>query len=309
MTTLSELRKSRASIFDKITKDIDAATTGGGRKEDPRFWSMTPDKEGNGSAVIRFMPPVKGDELPWVKTFSFGFKGTTGKWYINESPTTIGLPDPVSDRNQADWATNDPVIQDEVRKRKRRTTYISNVVVLKDPANPDNVGKIFLFKYGKKIHDMLVNKAKPEFEDDKPVLVYDIWEGANFKLRMKKVAGYTNYDSSEFDSVSEMFAGDEEKQQAAIDGCHRLAEFVDPSRFKSYEVLKAEFDKAMSGSSIAPAASRSSSIDDSDEEVTQAPVSKPAAPRKVEPIKKKAETTSTDDDDMDYFRKLMESDE
>jgi hypothetical protein len=263
---------------------------------------MTPDKEGNGSAVIHFLPPVKGDDLPWVKTYSFGFKGTTGKWYINESPSTIGLPDPVSDRNAADWATNDPSIQEEVRKRKRRTQYISNIVVLKDPANPDNNGKTFLFRYGKKIHDMIVAKAKPEFDDDKPVLVYDIWEGANFKLRMKKVAGYTNYDSSEFDSVAELFGGDEEKQQAAIDGCHRLSEFTDPGRFKAYDVLKAEFEKVMSGSSVQPAASRNTSIDDDDppfETKTE------SAPRKIEPVKKKAVADDGDDDDLSYFKSLL----
>lgn len=309
MTTLSELRKSRASIFDKITKDIDSGGNNNHRKEDTRFWSMTPDKEGNGSAVIRFLPPVKGDELPWVKTYSFGFKGTTGKWYINESPSTIGLPDPVSDRNSADWATNDPAIQEEVRKRKRRTQYISNIVVLKDPANPENVGKTFLWKYGKKIHDMIVKKAKPEFEDDKQVLVYDIWEGANFKLRMKKVAGYTNYDSSEFDAISELFSGDEDKQQAALDGCHRLAEFVDPGRFKSYDVLKTEFEKVMNGSVVAPAASRNTSMDDSDDSPSVDTKPAAAAPRKIEPVKKQAPAATGEDDEMEYFRKLMESDE
>lgn len=146
MTTLSELRKSRASTFDKITKDIDSGGNQNSKKEDPRFWQMTPDKEGNGSAIIRWLPPVGGDELPYVRVYSFGFKGPTGKWYINESPATIGLPDPVSEKNSADWATKDPVIQDEVRKRKRRTQFIANIVVIKDPANPDNNGKTFLFR-------------------------------------------------------------------------------------------------------------------------------------------------------------------
>ena len=264
---------------------------------------MTRDKEGNGSAVIRFLPPVNGDELPWVRTYSFGFKGPTGRWYLNESPNTIGLPDPVAERNQADWASGDQAMQDEVRKRKRQTKYISNILVIKDPAHPENEGKIFLFKYGKKIHEMIASKAKPEFADDDPMYVWDLWDGANFKLRIKTVASYPNYDSSEFMSKSEVFGGDEDKLQELVDGCHKLSEFTEPGRFKSYETLKAEFDKAMNGSTVQPAAARRAA--DDNDEPTPPKEDAPKAARKVE-APKKVEKPAEGEDDMEYFRKMME---
>ena len=199
-TSLSQLRKSRSTMLDKIVKDLDS---GGQRREkDDRFWSLSRDKAGNGSAVIRILPPVNGDDLPWVKNFSYAFQGPSGRWYINESPTSIGLADPVAEINSEAYASKDESRIEEAKKRKRRNQFIANILVIKDPANPDNEGKVFLWKFGKKILDMIMSKAKPEFEDEDPVFVWDIDEGCNFKLRIKNVAGYPNYDSSDWAAKS-----------------------------------------------------------------------------------------------------------
>jgi hypothetical protein len=316
MATLSELRKSRSSMFEKITKSIDSGDNKFANKEkDERFWSPTRDKEGNASATIRFLPSTNDESLPWVQIYSFGFQGPSGKWYINESPATIGKPDPVSEINAQEWSTGDKVIQDQVRKRKRRTSFISNIVVLRDSANPENNGKTFLFKYGKKIHDMIKTKSKPEFEDDTPIHVYDIWEGANLKLRVKSVVitpgkpPVPNYDSSEFDSVSELFNGDEDKQQAAIDACHDLSEFIAPSKFKSYDTLKAEYERVMGATSPVKTAADRQEFEDVPDFETTPKVSQKSPPKKIEPVKKVEEKSDDKDDDMEYFRKLMESDD
>lgn len=301
VTSLSELRKNRSSVLDKVVKDLD----NNGRQEDTRFWKPTRDKAGNGSAIIRFLPPVNGDELPWVKTYSVGFQGPTGKWYINESPSTIGLPDPVYEINQAAYASKDEAQIEEAKKRKRRTQYISNIYVVKDPANPSNDGKVFLFKYGAKIHEMIMNKAKPEFEDDTPIQVWDLWEGCSFKLRIKQVSGYPNYDSSEWMGQSAL--AEDDVLESIIKNAYKLKEFLDPSRFKPYDKLKEELDRALNGAATPTAAQRAAKESedapfDIESEVKKA-TAKVNEPRKVE----QAKPTDDSDDDMDEFKKMLEN--
>ena len=306
-TTLSQLRKNKTAMRDKIVKDLDSA----GRQfkdEDKRFWKLSQDKAGNGSAVIRFLPPIH-DELPWVRVYSYGFQGPGGKWYINESPSTIGLPDPVMEYNGECYGRGEEGKKD-AKTRSRRTQFISNIVVVKDPANPENEGKTFLYKYGKKIHEMITSKAKPEFEDETPVQVWDLDEGANLKLRIKIKDKFPNYDSSEWAAQSALFDGDDDQMQAAVDAAFKLSEFTDPSKFKSYEDLKKEFDRAMSMSSGTTAAAKATQEQESDDgkfdleaEVKKASAEK--APQKVE--KKKAVKIEEDsDDEMDSFKKLLE---
>ena len=311
-TSLSELRKSRSSMLDKITKDLDS---GGKRNEkDDRFWSLSRDKAGTGSAIIRFLPPVNGDEVPWVKVCSYGFQGPSGKWYINESPSSIGEADPVMEYNAAAYASKDEERIEDAKKRKRRTQFVSNILVVKDPANPENEGKVFLFKYGKKILDMIMSKAKPEFDSEEPIFVWDIDEGCNFKIRIKNVAGYPNYDSSEWAGISALADSDDEIQ-AVLDKCHKLAEFLDPARFKSYETLKKEFDRAMgvgesagtSAPRTAEAKSKAALDDEGGEFDLEREVAKAAQPaRKVESKPAKAASTD-DDDDLDAFAKMLEN--
>lgn len=300
-TSLSELRKSRSSMLDKIVKDLDS----GGRRneEDNRFWKLNRDKSGNGSAIIRFLPPVNGDELPWVKEFSYGFQSkTNGKWYINLSPSTIGQPDPVMEYNAAAYASKDEARIEDAKNRKRRTQFISNIMVIKDPANPENDGKIFLFKYGKKIHEMIVSKAKPEFDTDEPILVWDLWEGCNFKIRIKTVANYPNYDSSEWSGQSAL-SDDDDKLQSIIDKCYKLSEFTEPSRFKSYDVLKKEFDRVMDVAGATQTAESIAKKQIEQEFDLEKEVAKTAAPS-VRKVEKPA--FADDEDDLADFRKMLE---
>lgn len=301
-TSLSELRKARGSLLDKVIKDMDNENR---RSDDDRFWKPTRDKAGNGSAIIHFLPPMNGDELPWVKTYSFGFQGPTGRWYIEESPSTIGKPDPVNEMNIAAYTSKDEAQIAEAKKRKRRTQYISNIYVVKDPANPENDGKVFLFKYGAKIHEMIMGKAKPEFDDDKPILVWDLWEGCNLKLRIKRVSGYPNYDSSEWMNVAPIAEDDE--LETIIKKAHKLSEFLDPARFKSYEQLNTHYESVMNGSAVQPAADRANSESeaafDIEKEVRKA-TAKVNEPRKVE--KTVAKTDDDEDSDLSEFKRLLE---
>lgn len=303
-TSLSELRKSRGTMLDKIVKDLDS---GGKRNEkDNRFWSITRDKAGNGSAVIRILPPVNGDELPWVKSFSYGWQSkTTGKWYINESPTAIGLPDPVAELNAADWASKDDSRIEQAKLRKRRNQFITNILVVRDPANPENDGKVFLWKFGKKIMDMIMSKAKPEFDDSDPVFVWDIDEGCNFRLRIKNVSNYPNYDSSEFAGQSPL-AEDDDAIEAILDKAHRLGEFTAPEHFKSYDELKADLNRVLEGSRVASAEEKAMAEHDGggDDFDLDAEVKKAA--QSVRKVEKKTSVPVDDDSDLDEFKKMLE---
>lgn len=300
--SLSDLRKSRASMLDKIVKDLDSNGSNKNSKDD-RFWTLTRDKAGNGSAIIRILPPVNGDELPWVKNFSYGFKvENTGKWYINASPTTIGLPDPVAELNSAAYASKD---EDQIalaKTRKRRNQYIAKILVVRDPANPDNDGKTFFWKFGKKILDSIMGKAKPEFEDETPVEVWDIDEGCNFKLRIKNVAGYPNYDSSEWAAQTPLAKTDEEIEKI-LNTPHRLSEFIQPEYFKSYDTLKMELDRAMSGAGARTAEQKVKEEVESGFDL-EAEVKKAATPS-VRKIEKAASVDDSEDDDMSSFRALL----
>lgn len=322
MSALSELRKNKSALLEKVNKAMQG-DSGGDRKEDDRFWKPTRDSSGNGSAVIRFLPPVKGDELPWVKVYSHAFKGPTGKWYINDSLTTIGQQDPVSDANKILWETGTEANQKLVRERKRKVSYISNILVIKDPANPANDGKVKLFKYGKKIHEMILNKAQPTFEDEEAVFVYDVDAGANFRLRIKTVDGYPNYDSSLFDAPSALCGGDDEKIEEVLAEYHKLFEFIDPAKFKTYEQLKKELDRALGEGSSQPIGSANDYVSGSDspkqskaepasdnddppwipEKKQEAPQAKAPAPKEAS---KPAKVASEDDDeDMALFREML----
>lgn len=305
-TSLSELRKSKASMLDKITKELDS---GSRREKDDRFWTVTRDGAGTGSAIIRFLPPVNGENIPWVKSFSYGFKGPSGRWYINESPSAINLPDPVMEYNSEAYASKDEERIADAKNRKRRSQFISNILVVKDPANPENEGKVFLFKFGKKILEMIMSKAKPEFDSDEPVFVWDIDEGCNFKLRIKMVAKYPNYDSSEWAAQSALAKTDDQIEDI-LSKCHDLSEFTKESYFKDYDTLKKEFDRVMAiGGSSQTAESRvnADANGESDDFNLDAAVKAAAAsPRKVEkkpPVKTEEED---DDDSLDSFKAMLE---
>ena len=239
-------KRSQSSIGD-LTKKIEQLNKKDSYKDD-RFWRPELDKSSNGYAVIRFLPATEGEDLPWAKYYSHGFKGKGG-WYIEKSRTTIGEKDPVSEMNTELWNSGVEKDKDIARERKRRLHYTSNILVVSDPANPQNEGKVFLYKFGKKIFDKIQEAMQPEFEDEDPINPFDFWKGANFKLKVRKVAGFINYDKSEFESPSALFDGDDAKLEELWKTEYALSEFTDPSTFKTYDELKNRLSEVL-GSDI-----------------------------------------------------------
>jgi hypothetical protein len=289
---INTLRKMRNSDFGKISSEFEKIANPDTKSyQDNRFWKLEPDKAGNGSATIRFLPRAEGDELPWVKFFSHGFQGPTGKWYIENSLTTIGENDPVGELNSRLWNTGNEADKETARKQKRKLSYVANVLVVSDPKHPENEGKVFLFKFGKKIFDKIMDKARPTFEDETPVNVFDLWEGADFKLRMRKVDGYPNYDQSTFLEPS-VITEDEEKLLSIVNSQHKLSEFLDRKNFKTYEELSRKLASVLdAGGSSTPTAA---SIAEDE-------------PQQVKAVSKSKVTISQDDDDeeaMSYFKKI-----
>lgn len=307
---ITQLRAMRNNDFKTVSSEFEKMANPETAKsyEDTRFWKPERDKAGNASATIRFLSRTEGDELPWVKIFSHGFKGPTGRWYIENSLTTIGEADPVGELNMKLWnsTTDDKSpARKQARDQKRKLNYIANILVINDPKHPENNGRVFLFKFGKKIFDKIMDKARPTFEDQDPVNVFDYWEGANFKLRMKNVDGYPNYDASEFEAPVPLSA-DDDQLLAIVNQQHKLSEFTDRKNFKSYTELKTKLEQVLSGSTVSMTAQ-----DVADEEVTavrEAPAmkSKPAA----QPKSKNTQSVDEDDDNMmSYFNSIANSDD
>lgn len=302
---IQALRKMRSNDFSKIIGEFEKLSTPAGGKsyDDPRFWSPTVDKVGNGSALIRFLPALEGDDFPWIRMYNHSFQGPTGKWYIENSLSTIGENDPVGELNSRLWNSGSEENKKIASKQKRKTSYIANVYIINDPAKPENNGTVRLFKFGKKIFDKIMDKARPTFEDEKPVLVFDFWEGANFKLRIRQVEGYRNYDKSEFESETALFDGDEEKLVKIASQQHKLAEFHDRKNFKDYDALKKRLDEVLSGTS-APTKSAAKMAEDEDMGSFAAPVAESkAAPQ---PKSKPAVMDDDDDDALSYFQKMAQ---
>ena len=290
--SLQTLRKS--NTLDKLLASVQEENAPQEKKSDvdDRLWKPELDKSGTGSAVIRFLPAVDGEELPWVKVWKHAFQGPTGKWYIENSLTTLNQKDPVSEHNTQLWNTGLESDKETARKQKRKLEYYSNIYVVNDPKHPENNGKVFLFRYGKKIFDKIMAAMQPEFEDETPINPFDFWEGANFKLKIRKVDGYWNYDKSEFDNVTTLLDDDNEldstwKKQ------YPLADFHAPSNYKSYEELKKRLDDVLSGTITASAVSMM------DEDVVETPSFKSEPEPSIPEV-----SQEEDDDTMSYFQKL-----
>ena len=249
MNSFANLKRNRSSL-DKLTKAIETTTNpsqDSNSNEDTRFWKPEVDKAGNGMAVIRFLPApaVDGDDaLPWVRVFSHGFQGPGG-WYIENSLTTLNQKDPVSEYNSTLWNSGIEANKEIARKQKRRLHYISNILVVSDPAHPENEGQVRLFKFGKKIFDKITEAMNPEFADEVAVNPFDLWDGADFKLKIRNVEGYRNYDKSEFADKSSVMDGDDDKLENLWKQEYSLKEFLEEKQFKSYDVLKARLDKVL----------------------------------------------------------------
>jgi len=240
--SFADLKKQSklGSLTQKLVKEVEKMNNNGGGSSDDRFWKLECDKSGNGYAVIRFLPAPDSEDLPFVKLYSHAFQGPGG-WYIENSLTTLGQKDPVSEYNSMLWNNGTDAGKDAARKQKRKLTYISNIYVVKDPANPQNEGRVMLYKYGKKIFDKLTAAMQPEFEDEEAIDPFDFWQGANFKLKAKNVAGYRNYDSSEFARPSALL-DDDDAMEAIWKKQSSLQEFVAADQFKDYDTLKKRLD-------------------------------------------------------------------
>jgi hypothetical protein len=297
--SFATLKKSRSSSLNKLISESAKLSEGGapqGSGTEDLIWKPTVDKAGNGYAVIRFLPEAQGEELPWVRMFDHGFQGPGG-WYIENCPTTLGGECPLCKKNNELWNSGLDSNKDIARKQKRRLSYYSNILVVKDPSNPQNEGKVFLYKYGKKIWDKINDLMQPEFEDESPVNPFDFWEGADFKLKIRQVDGYRNYDKSEFDAPSELLNGDDEKLEEVYNSLNPLQDIVAPEKFKSFDELSQKLDRALGVSAPAPRSAYA-------ENVVEAPVTKTASAPKTDEIPWDTGTTDDDDDSLSFFEKL-----
>jgi len=295
--SISALRNQNSldKLLQQVQKD-ESPTTEKKSYVDERLWKPQVDKAGNGYAVIRFLPAMEGEELPWVRVWNHAFQGPTGQWYIENSLTTINQKDPVSEYNTVLWNSGVESDKELARKQKRKLKYYSNIYVVSDPANPENEGKVFLYAYGKKIFDKLMEAMQPAFEDETAINPFDFWQGANFKLKIRKVDGYWNYDKSEFDSVSALKSSDEELE-AIYKSEYSLQEFLAPNNFKSYDELKARLDAVLTGS-VATGKTAAQMVEEDTADYT---------PPKSEPTPEPsavADASNDDDDAMSYFEKL-----
>ena len=246
--SLENLKSMRGSSIDKLVKAAEAVSTTkteSNSYDDDRFWKPTRDKAGNGYAVVRFLPQKEGEDLPWVRYWDHGFKGPTGLWYIENSLTSINQPDPVSEHNSVLWNSGRDEDKALAREQKRRLHYVSNVLVISDPDNPQNEGKVFLYKFGKKIFDKIMDVMQPQFADEEPVNPYDFWEGADFKIKIRKVEGWINYDKSEFSAPSALHEGDEERLEEVYNKLYSLQDFLKPENYKTYDELKMKLNRVL----------------------------------------------------------------
>jgi hypothetical protein len=240
MSSFKDLKKNRMTNLESLSKQVEKLAEKPTYGDD-RIWKCERDKSGNGYAVIRFLPASNDEDVPWVQMWSHGFKGPGG-WYIENSLTTLGKDDPVSKANTSLWNSGIDSDKNIARDRKRKLSYYSNILVLEDSANAENEGKVFLFRYGKKIFEKITGVMNPEFKDETPLNPFDFWEGANFKIKIRKVDGYVNYDKSEFANQSKLCDGDDEKCEAIWKQQYSLQELVSTDNFKSYQELEARFN-------------------------------------------------------------------
>ena len=291
-TTLSELKQNRKNRFDSLRTKVDKMDSNQSNAADDRYWKPEVDNAGNGFAIIRFLDAPKGEDVPYQRVFTHGFQGPGG-WYIENSLTTINQQDPISEYNRRLWNSGVESDKDIVRKQKRRLSYISNIYVVKDGSNPQNEGKVFLYRYGKKIFDKIKDMMEPQFEDETPVNVFDFWEGANFRLKIRQIDGYRNYDKSEFDSPTALFEGDADIE-SAWNTEHSLIEFVDNSQFKSYDDLLKRLNSVLGFDTQASELYRPGDI------VNETPTSHETAQEKIQEEVFSKPTSSTSEDNDEY---------
>jgi len=291
--SLSTLKKSNS--LDALLGAAQAENAPQDKKSytDERIWKPVVDKTGNGYAVIRFLPAVDGEDMPWAKVWNHAFQGPTGQWYIENSLTTVGQNDPVSEMNSAYWNSGVESDKEIARRQKRKLQYFANIYVVSDPTNPHNEGKVMLYRFGKKIFDKCMEAMQPAFQDETPVNPFDFWEGANFKLKIRKVDGYWNYDKSEFEAPTPLFTDDEQLEEVWKKE-YPLVEFTAATNFKSYDELKNRMNAVLAGTTTVGTAAAV---------MEDAPRVEPKVDTKPAPAPKPT-VDSDDEDTMSYFEKL-----
>lgn len=310
--SFKDLKKNSQENMKRLLNEAEKLKKGSGASsyEDNRIWKPTLDKSSNGYAVIRFLPPCEGEDLPWVRQFSHGFQGKGG-WFIENCPTTIGQKCPVCEANSELWNSGVKSNEAVARERKRRLSYISNILVISDPAAPQNEGKVFLYKYGKKIFEKIERKMHPpeQFQDEVAINPFDLWKGADFKVKVRKVDGYINYDDSSFANPAPLYGGDDAKLEALWKSQFPLKEFTNPKEYKSYDELKRKFDGVIGGS--VSGARRAEEVDDGEEQAAEQWGGGKAAKPVVKEAKRTANTEEEDfsGDAMSYFERLARNDE
>ena len=299
-TSIAALKRSKSNL-DVLVQELSKVAPPREKQSfaDDRFWKPELDKSGNGYAVFRFLPAVKDEDLPWARLWSHAFQGPGG-WFIENSLTTLNKKDPVSEANTLLWNSGVEADKEIARKRKRKLSYIANILIINDSKHPEYEGQVKLFKFGKKIFDKITEAMKPEFEDEKPINPFDFWEGANFKLKIRKVDGFWNYDKSEFDSKTPIKPNDEAIEEV-WNKQYPLKPFLAPDNFKSYDELKAKLDKVLSGVRSTGTA----------EDVAIPPAKSNNSPVVKETVDTSSTPTTDKDSDetLDYFSKLAEEDE
>ena len=291
-TSFANLKKRRTTDLEKLQSEIEKINKPQTNfsRDDDRFWKAELDKSGSGYAVIRFLPALDDDKTAFVRVFNHGFQGPGG-WYIENSLTTIGQKDPLSEYNSVLWNSGIEANKEIARKQKRRLTYFSNIYVVEDKANPQNEGKVFLFRFGKKIFDKISSMSNPEFEDETEVDVFNLWDGANFKLKIRKVDGFSNYDKSEF-MTSAPLSEDESEMERVFGEQHDLEEFIDQKSFKTYDELKTRLDTVLGNIQTAAMTAPTSVENDVAPFDGGTPI---------------PESSTSEDENLDYFKKLAEA--
>ena len=290
---MKKQRKNNLSSLIKESEKISNPNTFG--DVDDRYWKPELDKSGNGYAIIRFLPAPDGEDLPWARMWNHGFQGPGG-WYIENSLTTLGKKDPVSEYNSKLWNSGIEANKEIARKQKRRLTYTSNVYIVKDPAHPENEGQVRLYRYGKKIFDKINDLMNPEFEDETPVNPFDLWEGANFKMKIRKIEGYSNYDKSEFDNPTALME-DDDKLEEIWKTEHSLKEIVGDDKFKTFDELKEKLDRVLGlGTEFTPTPKPEEVPFDGGQPIT--PTTTPTTTAEAD--------ESEEEEAMGYFQKLAE---
>lgn len=293
--SFADLKRKSQSNFEFLQKELEKSSSSNGADE--RLWKPELDASGNGYAVIRFLPAPEGESVPWAKVYTHAFKGPGG-WLIENCLTTNGDKCPVCASNSKLWSSGIESDKEIVRERKRKLSYYSNIYVVSDPKNPDNQGKVFLFKYGKKIHDKILAAMQPEFQDETPVNVFDFWEGANFKMKIRTIGGYWNYDSSEFTSPAAL-SSDDDEMETIWKQAYSLEAFTAPSEFKSYDELETRMGNVLGTAPV----TRKAQYEEEEEPV---PVATKVKERDVDLPSFKS--TEDDDDALSYFARLAEED-